>query len=280
MSLSGERLVQRAQKQSDLLVAADEGRATAVGRGGLDAEEPPHDERRRLPLCGDGRVRFVREQGRSEPIGGVANEDFARLRRLFEPRRHVHGVAEHAELALLVADGPGDGEAGVDPDPQREVATGALGDAFVFTIESTEDRERSPLRARRMVDLVVDRAEYRDHRVADVLLDEAAGRPDLDRDGVPCRAHVPVELFRIETLGERREPRDVREQDRHLLGLALHGGDREKARPAFPAETERHRHLGRAFWTGDRRSPHRSEVTSAGLSTGCRRGVLARPPSR
>src|SRR5207253_2185913 len=108
-----------------------------------------------------------------------------------------HGVAEHAGLALLVADGARDGEPGVDPDPQREVATGALGDAFVLAVERSEDRKRGPLGARGMIDLVVDRAEYRDDGVADVLLDESVERPDLDRDRVPGGAHVFVELFRV-----------------------------------------------------------------------------------
>jgi len=77
-------------------------------------------------------MRLVCEETRSEPVRGVADENLARLRRLLEPRRDVHGVAEHAKLALLVADRPRDGEAVFDPDPQRQVATRALGDAFVL----------------------------------------------------------------------------------------------------------------------------------------------------
>jgi hypothetical protein len=202
-------------------------------------------------------VRLVREQARSEPVRRVADEDLARLRRLLESRRHVDGVAEHAELALLVSDRPRDCEARVYPDPQCEVPTGSLGDPLVLAVEGAEDRECGALCARRMIDLVVDRAEHRDHGVADVLLDETAGRPDLRSDRVPRGTHVLVELFGTEALGEGGESGDVREEDRDLLGLALDGPEREQPRAAFSTEAERDRHIRRAFRTGDRRSPHR-----------------------
>ena len=132
-----------------------------------------------------------------------------------------------------------------------------------------------------MVDLVVDRAEYRDDGVSDVLLDEAAGRPDLHGDRIPRGAHVLVELFRTEALRQRGESGDVREKDRDLLGLTLHRRESQKPRAAFSTEAEGDRHLGRALRTGECRSPHRpAEVTSAGLSFGCRPGVLASPPFR
>ena len=226
-------------------------------------------------------MRLVCEEAGREAIRRIADEDLARLGGLLEPRRDVHGVAEHAELALLVADGARDREPGVDPDPQREVATGALGDAFVLAVERSEDRERGPLGARGMIDLVVDCAEYRDDGVADVLLDESVERPDLDRDRVPGGPHVFVELFRVEPLRQRGESRDVGEKHRDLFCLTFDGLKREETGAAFSAEAERDRHLGRALRTGECRSPHQcGEVTSLDLSFGCLRGVLARPPLR
>ena len=281
VSPSGERFVEGPQKRRDFLIAADQRRAPAIRRGGLDAKEPPRDERRGLALRRDGRMRFVREEARSEPVGGVTDQDLSRLRRLLEPRRDVHGVAEHPELALLVTDSACHSEPGVDSDPQREIAARAFGDAFVLAVEGAEDREGGPLCARRMVDLVVDRAEHRDDGVSDVLLDEAAGRPDLHGDRIPCGAHVLVELFRTEALRQRGESGDVREEDRDLLGLTFDRCERQKPRAAFSTEAERDRHLGRALRTGECRSPHRpAEVTSAALSFGCRPGVLASPPFR
>jgi hypothetical protein len=176
---------------------------------------------------------------------------------LLQTRSHVDCVAEHAEFTLFVADRARDGQARVDAYPQREVATGAFGDALVLAIEGAEDRERRMLRARRMVDLVADRAENGDDGVADVLLDESAGAADLHRDHVPCGAHVLVELFRIQPLGESRESRDIREEDGDLLGLALDGQGRDEPGPAFSTEGEGDGHRGRALRTGDRRSPHR-----------------------
>src|SRR5256886_9142701 len=135
--------------------------------------------------------------------------------------------------------------------------------------------------ARGMIDLVVDCAEDRDDGVADVLLDEPVERPDLDRDRVPGGAHVLVELFRVEALRERGESRDVGEKHRDLFCLALDGLKREETGPAFSAEAERDRHLGRALRTGECRSPHQcGEVTSMDPSFGCLWGVLARPPLR
>src|SRR2546422_11657659 len=108
-----------------------------------------------------------------------------------------------------------------------------------------------------MVNLVVDRAEHRDNGITDVLLDQPARRPNLHRDRIPCGAHVLVELLRIEALSERRESRDVREEDRDLFGLALDGPDRDESRAALSAIAESDGHLARALWTGYGRSPHR-----------------------
>ena len=281
VTLARESVLERTHEQRDFAVSSDERCAAAVGRRCFDAQKPPCDERGGLSFCRDGWVWLVREEARREAIRRIAHEDLARLGRLLEPRGYVHRVAEHAELALSIADGACDGQPTVYPDAQREIAAGALCDAFVLTVERAEDGEGRPLGARGMVDLVVDRAEHRDDGVADVLLDEPVERPDLHRDRVPRGAHVLVKLFGIEPLRERSEPRDVREEHGDLFRLALDGLDRDKPRAAFSTEAERDGHLGRALRTGDCRSPHRPrEVTSAALSSGCLRGVLARPPSR
>src|SRR5438552_17401626 len=172
-------------------------------------------------------MRLICEEAGREAIRRIADEDLARLGGLLEPRRGVPGGADPSGLALLVADGARDREPGVDPDPQREVATGALGDAFVLTVERSEDRERGPLGARGMIDLVVDCAEYRDAGVAAVLLDESVERPDLARDRVPGGPHVFVELFRVEPLRQRGESRDVGEKHRDLFCLTFDGLKRE-----------------------------------------------------
>src|SRR5258705_13337806 len=59
---SGERFVESAKKLRHLLIAADERRPAAVRRRGLDAEEPPRDERRGLALRGDRRMWLVCEE--------------------------------------------------------------------------------------------------------------------------------------------------------------------------------------------------------------------------
>ena len=278
---SGQRLVERAHELGDLGVATDERRTGAVGHGGFDSQEPPRYERRAFALSGDGRVRLVCEESRCEPVRRIADENLTRLRCLLESRSDIDRIAEHAELALFVADRARDGESGVDPDPQREVSARPFGDAFVFAVERAEDGEPGALRARRMIDLVVARSEDRDDRVADVLLDQAPRRADLGRDAIPRRAHVLVELFGTEPFRERGKPGDIGEEDRDLPRLAADRLNRDETRAASSAEAECHGHLGRALRTRDQCSPHRSrEVTSAKCLLGCRRGVLARHPFR
>src|SRR5207253_4831823 len=126
--LAGEGVLERTHEQRDLAVSSDERCAAAVGRRGFDAQKPPRDERGGLSFCRDGWVWLVREEARREAIRRIAHQDLARLGRLLEPRGHVHRVADHAELALPIADRARDGQATVYPDAQREIAAGALGD--------------------------------------------------------------------------------------------------------------------------------------------------------
>src|SRR4029077_1976097 len=93
--------------------------------------------------------------------------------------------------------------------------------------------------------VVANGAERRDHRVADVLLDQPAVRADVGRDEIPDGPHALVELLRSEALGERGEARDVREQDGDLTGLTRATiGLCAEARAALTAEREAGRHLG------------------------------------
>src|SRR5207253_1774112 len=77
-----------------------------------------------------------------------------------------------------------------------------LGHSLVLALERTEDGEGRVLRALRMILLRLDRAKDRDHRVADVLLDQPALIADVRGDRVPGSAHVLVKLLGIEPLGE------------------------------------------------------------------------------
>ena len=191
---------------------------------------------------------LVAEEARSPPVGRIANEDLTGLGRLLEAGGDVHRVAEHAELAVPVADRPRDREAGVHADPQREAALGLLHDALIRALQRREDRERGALGLFWMVrGLVAHGAEHRDERVADVLLDDALVRPDVGGDQIPDRAHALVELFRAEPLGERRESGDIREQHGDLARLTrpvIALAAQPSAAPA--AEQEALRHVGAA----------------------------------
>ena len=250
-TLARERLVERAYEERDLGVAAHERRAPTLSRPGrLRPQETPCDERRGLALRGDGRMRFVREDPRRAAVGRVPDEDLAWLGGLLEPRGDVHGVAEHAELALLVADRAGDGDPRIHADPERQAPAGPPLDPRVRALERAEDRERRVLRLLGMTLILVDRAEHRDDGVADVFLDEPAVGADLRRDRVPGRAHVLVQL-----LGERGESRDVGEEDRDLPGLAFDLARRFETRPASSAVHVVRGHARAAFRAGHVGSP-------------------------
>ena len=189
-------------------------------------------------------MRLVDEQPGGASVGGVADKDLARLCGLLEPRRDVHRITQHSELALPIADRPGDRDPGVQADPQGQPPAGPLGDRGVRPLERGDDAERRALRLLGVVDRDrADRTEDRDDRVADVLLDEPTVRPDLVGDDVPGRAHILMELGRSEPLGERRKARDVCKEHGDLTGLAgpaVRLGDQPGTARAAVVEAGRH----------------------------------------
>ena len=248
-----ERAFERAGECGHLRVAADERHAQdPVGTLCGAADEPPRDERRALALGDDGRMGLVHELPGSAAVGRVTDEDLTRLRRLLQPCGDVHRVPEHAKLAFPVADRPRDRDPGVQSDPQGKAEPRAFGARAVRSFERGDDVQGRPLRLLGMIDADgPDRPEHGDDRVADVLLDQPAVRPDLVGDHIPGGTHEVMKLGRSESFGEGGEPRDIREQHRDLAGLAASWGlDRESC-AAFTAIVEAGRHLGRATWAGD-----------------------------
>jgi len=66
-------------------------------------------------------------------------------------------------------------------------------------------------------------AEERHDAVAEELVDRALVAVHLGQHEVEGAAHEPMHFLGVEALGQRGEPRDVHEEHRHLLALALEG---------------------------------------------------------
>ncbi len=111
-------------------------------------------------------------------------------------------------------------------EPGIEALAGAEGDAArrelsLVPLERARDAERGVDGAPRVV-LMGDRgAEERHDAVAQELVDRALVLVHLGQHELEGPAHEPVHLLGIQALGERREARDVHEEHRDLLALAL-----------------------------------------------------------
>ena len=70
------------------------------------------------------------------------------------------------------------------------------------------------------------RAEEGHDAVAEELVDRALVAVDLVQHQLEGPGHEAVDVLGVEPLGERGEPRDVGEEDRDLLALALQGAPR------------------------------------------------------
>src|SRR2546422_480141 len=126
-TLARERVVEGTHEQADLALPAHEWCAAAVARHRrLLAQQAPRHERCALAFGRDGWVRLIGEEAWREPVRGVADQHLARFGGLLEARGDVDRIAEHAELALLVADRARHREAGIDTDAKCEVAAGPV----------------------------------------------------------------------------------------------------------------------------------------------------------
>ena len=90
-------------------------------------------------------------------------------------------------------------------------------------VESTPDPQRGVDRALSVVLVGDGGAEQRHDAVAEELVDRALVAVDLVQHQLEGPVHESVDVLGVEPLGERREPRDVDEEDRDLLALPFQG---------------------------------------------------------
>src|SRR3989449_2193584 len=138
----------------------------------------------------------------------------------------IYTLSLHDALPILVhpevvADPAHDDGPRVDADPHLQTEA-ALGLELLRVIaERLLDSERRVDGAPRSVLVGDGRAEERHDAVARVLVDRALEPVDLRSDQLEAALDDAVHVLRIELLGERREPGDVGEENRHLAALAL-----------------------------------------------------------
>ena len=180
----------------------------------------------------DGRVLSLQLERRQRlDLDGVPDErqrrrteqDVARLRRLFQPRRHVDGVARREPLL-----GAGYDLTRRHADPPRDAE---IGEGFAHL-------GGRPHRAERVV-LVHDRdAEHGHHGVADELLDGAAVRLHDRPHAVEVAGEKRPKRLGVEPFSEAGRAGDVAEEHRHRLARLAWDGQVLERRRAVGTEAE------------------------------------------
>ena len=163
-----------------------------------------------LSLRLDGSRLAELERAADQGRGPLPDEHVAGLRRLFEPRGHVHRVAGRERAALARA--AHRDLTGIDADPQRQPAAEEL---LQPLLHPESDLQR-PLG---VILLGGRRTEHGDDRVADELLDRSAAERDLRRHRVVEAVEQVACMFGIERRAELRRADEVGEQDRRELAL-------------------------------------------------------------
>ena len=192
-----------------------------VAIGNARGRAPCTDVRRHRLLLALHRERPERldlEEPADVAVGVVGDEDAADRRRVLEPARHVHGVADRGELTGR-ADGADERRAGVDADAHREAVVGRRAELGQRLLQA----ERGADGALGVV-LAGDVGAPDGHqRVADVLVDAAAVLDDDRVEPRPQRVHEVHHELGVAGLRHRGEAADVGEQDRDLAAPALAG---------------------------------------------------------
>ena len=140
------------------------------------------------------------------------------------PGGDVHRVADHGVgdpvARAHVADAHG---AGVDPDPHLHRGRAAAGEVRPQACEGLLHLHRRPHGVLRVARVAQRSAPEGHQRVADVLVDGPAVAVDHLGQWREDVVQELDQLARLEPLGDGGEVADVREEHRHLPGLAVHG---------------------------------------------------------
>ena len=151
---------------------------------------------------------LVRDRGLGRPLGGIAHDHGPRLGDRLQPGRRVDEIA--GDQPLTVAAGHHRSLTGQDSRARSQARRSDLGahvDDGLHQVEGRTDR------ALGVVLLRDRRPPHRHHRVADELLDRAPVALDQAPAGFEVLREQLAHLFGIASLGERREPDQVGEEN-------------------------------------------------------------------
>ena len=253
--LLGDAAGQRDQ-QRQLLVAADHRRPQALDPPAAGPVEGslgrPCRERRALALGAQLGARAVADRSAAGAHRPLADQHGARLGVLLQPGGDVDGVAGHHHLAAGRGVAAGDHLAGVDADPQRDLAAVQPADALGQVGEPALGGQCREHGALGIVLMRLGDPEHGHHRVAGELLADAAEPGDLGVDDLEQPALDVADVLGVELLAERGRAGQVGEQDRHHPALVGRGdglappGAVPQPRAACWAEARSRRRLGAA----------------------------------
>ena len=219
---------ERGAQDRDLAVAADErclDPPVPVARRRDGPDRAPGVDGLFPSLHRDRPEGLVADAPQRRRVGRGADDHLVRPRDLLEPARGVHDVAHRG----VVATGPERADqhlAGVHPDAEVHVHL-ELGPHLREALLHAQRGPDGPLG----VVLVGDRrAEQRDQRVADHLVDLAAEGRDLDREPLEAAVDEVLDVLGVRGLRQRREPDQVGEE---------HGRDAPLVRPRDKAVAAR-----------------------------------------
>ena len=217
------RRVEQILDLAELVVAADERgleplRAVPAASLGHDPEGTPGRHRAGLALEDLIAGLLEDDRGRCRPLGRLADEDGPGRRDRLQPARRVDEIAgDHALVRGAERHG---GLAGQDAGPRRDPRPEGA--------DRVDELEPGPDGSLGVVLVGGRRAPDGHDGVADELLD----RPAVPADDVPRQVEVPAQqlagVLGVPSLGEGREPDEIREQDADdaSLGDRRHGGVR------------------------------------------------------
>jgi hypothetical protein len=123
----------------------------------------------------------------------------------------------------VVADASHHYEPGVEAPPHLKADPPPTLEFFPIPLQGLPNSERRMDGALRVI-LVGDRGAEESHdAVPEELVHGALVAVHLGQHQFEGAIHQPVNVFRVEPLGERGEPRDIHVEDRHLLALRFEG---------------------------------------------------------
>ena len=208
-------LRQHRREAPPFAVAADERHARCRRR--VQRAQLPDALRRSEALDGDVAERLDLDLRRDGAVHVVGNRGLTGFREVGEPRGEVDGVAGHRVRAVRVAAGCRcDDLTARDADVRRERKARRIDDRRHAGV----DVERGAQCALDVVPVRDRRAEDAHHRVADVLVDRAAGALDRAVGELEVTREDPMDILGVAPARHPCVAGEIGEQDRDLPALA------------------------------------------------------------